>query len=288
MEEEHLHLHVPLVEPVAAVAPSAASNAASAPALPRGLKARGAPSSRTQMSTLVSMTVDPVRHLVERMLQSPSVHLFGENTVQYVLSRQWKDLIAIYCFRLQPLPYCSHEQDERIACSTPAAAWVQALFAVAMLLAAVALTSISIPLEEKYPKVRVLTVTLPHLTPPYPTLPHPTPPHPKVRVLPKMAGMCVGWCFGDASTQLLTELGGSPKGLPWSNFAFTAVETVLAASILASSPAVVNGIAVASRQVSHKSHTSLTHESHTPTSPICHSHISPTRHTPTFTQTHTQ
>ena len=174
MEEEHLHLHVPLVEPVAAVAPSAASNAASAPALPRGLKARGAPSSRTQMSTLVSMTVDPVRHLVERMLQSPSVHLFGENTVQYVLSRQWKDLIAIYCFRLQPLPYCSHEQDERIACSTPAAAWVQALFAVAMLLAAVALTSISIPLEEKYPKVRVLTVTLPHPTPPDPTLPHPT------------------------------------------------------------------------------------------------------------------
>ena len=37
------------------------------------------------------------------------VKQFVDGTLTYVLSRQWKDLLAIYVFRLHPLPYCAQK-----------------------------------------------------------------------------------------------------------------------------------------------------------------------------------
>lgn len=143
-----------------------------------------------------------VPSLLHRMLLHVEVQRYVQGVVTYVLSRQWKDLFAIYALRLQPLPYCSNVIVERIPCTAPATLGIQALFVVSLLVGAAVIARISAHYEHFWPRLRTV---------------------------PAMAGMCVGWSFGDLSIQLLVELAGGIA----SNFALATVETLLSAAILA-------------------------------------------------------
>ena len=118
--------------------------------------------------------------LQQRMQDSfDSVQDFVHDMVLYVLSREWKDLFAVYFLRLQPLPFCSNESGAQVICTRAASAVTQIVFAFCMLVSAMVVTHVAASYEAHWCRLRVV---------------------------PGMAGMCVGWSFGDACVQLQTEL----------------------------------------------------------------------------------
>lgn len=143
-----------------------------------------------------------MQSLLHRVLSHVEVQRYVQGVVTYVLSRQWKDLFAIYALRLQPLPYCSNVIVERIPCTAPATLGIQALFVLSLLVGAAVVARISAQYEHYWPRLRTV---------------------------PAMAGMCVGWSFGDLSLQLLNRLAGGVA----SNFALAMSETLLGAALLA-------------------------------------------------------
>ena len=153
-------------------------------------------------SSFGAESTTPLRTLLACAVFQPEMQQYLQGVVTYVLSRQWKDLFAIYAFRLQPLPYCSNQLIERITCSHPAPLGVQVLFAFSLLAGAAAVARVAAAYELLWPRLRAV---------------------------PAMAGMCVGWSFGDVSVELLAQLAGGVGA----NFLFVACETLIGAAVLA-------------------------------------------------------
>ena len=114
-----------------------------------------------------------------------AVASFLDDTVTYVLSREWKDLLWVYVLHLHPTPHCSEGVRYSFfgwartvptapTCTEEASAVPLTLCAIGLLLAGAPLT------------LAAQRAELPHA--------------------PKMIGMCVGWAVGDAVARWRTEL----------------------------------------------------------------------------------
>ena len=80
------------------------------------------------------------------------VKQFVDGSLTYVLSRQWKDLLAIYVFRLHPLPYCKPGE-----CTPAHSASDQLIFACCML---VAILPLPLPLPSPCPSQVLLACSV--------------------------------------------------------------------------------------------------------------------------------
>jgi len=145
------------------------------------------------------------------------VKQFVDGTLTYVLSRQWKDLLAIYVFRLHPLPYCAQKGE----CTRTHPSSDQLVFACCMLVAAAGAVRVAEALDASR--------------------------WPNAAIVPAMAGMCAGWALGDAGVQALVEIdhqsaaasagdaSGSGEAAPThnsANLAFAAVVTLASAVVI--------------------------------------------------------
>ena len=127
---------------------------------------------------------------------------FLEGTIVYVLSKEWADLLAVHIFGLHPQPYCLPQDSDGTwlsctdsgfsafmaracaagrpvprVCSAETAAWVQASYAIALLLVA--------------QRVRLMASS---------TYRH------GADTATSMLGMCVGWSAGAAAVQWFREM----------------------------------------------------------------------------------
>ena len=185
----------------------------------------------------------PVRELLRSSLEAslPTVLIFIDSTIVYIISRKWKDLLAIYVFALQPRPYCTGLVREH-APPPPEPPSIPP-------------SPMSPPLPPAPPlQASPYAPPSPPPPPPYP----PPPPHapadevgcgtveehsssfllslfalavlvlltllvrvsayverrkrwPSLAIIPRMCGMCIGWAIGDASQQLLYELNAGAQ-----------------------------------------------------------------------------
>jgi hypothetical protein len=140
-----------------------------------------------------------------------AVGTFISGTLLYVLSRQWQDLLAVNVFHLHPLPFCdtAYGNSSQLPCTEEAGSGVQFLFAVGLLCVAAAVQACSLRNEERWPSLIVV---------------------------PRMLGMCVGWAFGFAALQALSEMEAWPMFSHLSSWvlgaAVSACATLLSALII--------------------------------------------------------
>lgn len=177
--------------------------AADAPAPFSAAAAPGLASSSSSSSCAPPRPPPLASHSLRLLFSDPDVRRYVQAIVTFVLSKQWKDLLAIYVLRLQPLPYCSNLHRERIPCTAPASLGVQVLFALGLLCLAASVARVALLYERRWPRLGSV---------------------------PEMAGMCVGWSFGDVSVSLLERLGGAS----WARLIYAAGQTLVAALLLAS------------------------------------------------------
>jgi hypothetical protein len=108
--------------------------------------------------------------------QAPVVLIFLDGTLIYAMSQQWDDLLSIYTFRLRPLPYCSFTQ---LDCTKDAEASSQFLYAVCLVLVASLVLCVAAHFQ------RVIR---------------------SLDMVPKIAGMCIGWALGHACQQSIIQI----------------------------------------------------------------------------------
>ena len=140
-----------------------------------------------------------------------AVGTFISGTLLYVLSRQWQDLLAVNVFHLHPLPFCdtAYGNSSQLPCTEEAGSGVQFLFAVGLLFVAAVVQACSLRNEERWPSLIIV---------------------------PRMLGMCVGWAFGFAALQALSEMEAWPMFSHLSSWvlgaAVSACATLLSALII--------------------------------------------------------
>ena len=141
------------------------------------------------MDEAAGSSVDhPYPHLHRRLHDTQvAVGTFISGTLLYVLSRQWQDLLAVNVFHLHPLPFCdtAHGNLSQLPCTPEAGSGVQFLFAAGMLCVAAVVQHVSLRNEARWPSLTIV---------------------------PRMAGMCVGWAFGFAALQALSEMEAALGG----------------------------------------------------------------------------
>ena len=141
---------------------------------------------RTLDEAAGSSIVHPYPHLHRRLHDTQvAVGTFISGTLLYVLSRQWQDLLAVNVFHLHPLPFCdtAHGNSSQLPCTPEAGSGVQFLFAAGMLCVAAVVQHVSLRHEARWPSLTIV---------------------------PRMVGMCVGWAFGFAALQALSEMEAWP------------------------------------------------------------------------------
>ena len=154
----------------------------------------------------------PYPHLHRRLHDTQvAVGTFISGTLLYVLSRQWQDLLAVNVFHLHPLPFCdtAHGNLSQLPCTPEAGSGVQFLFAAGMLCVAAVVQHVSLRNEARWPSLTIV---------------------------PRMVGMCVGWAFGFAALQALSEMEAWPMFSHVSSWvlgaAVSACATLLSALII--------------------------------------------------------
>ena len=154
----------------------------------------------------------PYPHLHRRLHDTQvAVGTFISGTLLYVLSRQWQDLLAVNVFHLHPLPFCdtAHGNLSQLPCTPEAGSGVQFLFAAGMLCVAAVVQHASLRNEARWPSLTIV---------------------------PRMVGMCVGWAFGFAALQALSEMEAWPMFSHVSSWvlgaAVSACATLLSALII--------------------------------------------------------
>ena len=159
----------------------------------------------------------PFPHLHRRLHDtSLAVGTFINGTLLYVLSRQWQDLLAVNVLHLHPLPFCdtAHANSSQLPCTPEAPSGVQFIFAASLLCVAAVVQHISLRNEARWPWLVVV---------------------------PRMVGMCVGWAFGFAALQALSEteaaLGGAVSSWVLGTAVAAGTTLLSALIILAGQPA---------------------------------------------------
>ena len=160
----------------------------------------------------VDEAVHPYPRLHRRLHDTQvAVGTFISGTLLYVLSRQWQDLLAVNVFHLHPLPFCdtAYGNSSQLPCTEEAGSGVQFLFAVGLLCVAAVVQACSLRNEERWPSLIIV---------------------------PRMLGMCVGWAFGFAALQALSEMEAWPMFSHLSSWvlgaAVSACATLLSALII--------------------------------------------------------
>ena len=179
---------------------------------------------RFSLSWNLFVSSDERAQLLGSFTSIDSVGIFLNDTLLYIVSRHWVDLLSIQLFRLHPLPFCA-DPTSHLPCTEEAPSGKQACFAVGVLLAATVLRRAAIYFGRGS--------TLAWLG------------------SSSMAGMLAGWAFGFACVQALVELGNTFTGLPYLNGLFTLLATAgSAVFILVCRPStVVMGCSFAAQKV---------------------------------------
>lgn len=112
---------------------------------------------------------------------APTIILFIDSAIVYVLSKEWYDLFSIYIFHLQPEPFCSQHRE----CRKEAALWIRCLFSLVLLLALTVVKRLCARWEPWLPSLAIV---------------------------PAMCAMSTGWAFGDVASSALDALAGKAEG----------------------------------------------------------------------------
>ena len=152
---------------------------------------RPASPAESRATRLIASLCGP--HLRRRLHEtSPAVGNFINGTLLYVLSRQWQDLLATNVFHLHPLPFCDTRpvNTSRLPCTPEASSGAQLRFAAGLLCVAAVVQHVSLCKAAQWPSLAIV---------------------------PRMVGMCVGWAFGFAALQALSEMDAALGGVaqPW-------------------------------------------------------------------------
>ena len=123
----------------------------------------------------------------------------------YVLSKEWYDLLAVYLFRLQPVPYCEFEVTHM--CIESAPAWQHFLFSFGLLPLSAFIVRVAFLLERQTGWVGL-------------------------KVARPMAGMACGWSLGYASVEAIREMDDICDGCIWIKFLFALIATLVASVLV--------------------------------------------------------